>query len=80
MPTRGAVDLSGADFYFQKFQFISKDLVGEVKVESSLNCSDLELVDFRVLVREVRAKSKIATLESKKADFGLFKDALESVM
>lgn len=80
LTTRGAVDLSGADFYFQKFQLISKDLVGDVNAESSLNYSDPELVDFRILVREIRAKSKIAILELKKADSGLFEDALESVM
>lgn len=55
-------------------------MVRDVKVESSLNCSDLELVDFRIVVREGRVKNKIATLNLKRTDSSLFKDALKNVV
>lgn len=51
-----------------------------MKVESSLSCTDHELVDFRILEREQRAKSKIARVYLRREDSGLFKDELERVM
>jgi len=51
-------------------------LVGDMEVEGSLGCSEYEVVEFRILRRRIRAKSKITTLDFKRADFGLFKDLL----
>jgi len=51
-------------------------LVGNVKVKGSLGCSDHEIMDFKILraVRQVRSKS--ATLDFRRADFGLLRDLL----
>ena len=51
-------------------------LVGDVKVEGSLGCSDHEVVEFRILRGGSRAKSKITTLDFRKSDFDLFKGLL----
>ncbi|GAB0175730.1 hypothetical protein GRJ2_000038200 [Grus japonensis] len=51
-------------------------LVGDVKVGSSLGCSDHEMVEFRILRGRSRAISRITTLDFRRATFGLFKDLL----
>lgn len=56
-----------------------EDLIGDVKAEESLGCSDHETVEFRILRRGSKAKSKITVLHFRKGDFGLFRDLLERV-
>lgn len=48
-------------------------LFEDVKVEGSLGCSNHKMVEFRVPRRGTRAKSKITTLNIRRADFGLFR-------
>jgi len=45
-----------------------------VKVKGSLGCSDHKVVEFRLLRGGTRVKSKLTTLDFRRADFGLFKD------
>ncbi|GAB0210350.1 mitochondrial enolase superfamily member 1 [Grus japonensis] len=51
-------------------------LVGDVKLKGSLGCSDHEMVEFRILRAARRARSKLTTLDFRRADFGLFRDLL----
>ncbi|GAB0206448.1 hypothetical protein GRJ2_003110400 [Grus japonensis] len=51
-------------------------LVGDVKLKGSLGCSDHEMVEFRILRAARRARSKLTTLEFRRADFGPFRDLL----
>ncbi|GAB0193476.1 hypothetical protein GRJ2_001812900 [Grus japonensis] len=51
-------------------------LVGDVKLKGSLGCSDHEMVEFRILRAMRRARSKLATLDFRGADFGLLRDLL----
>lgn len=55
-------------------------LDGDVKVESSLNCSDHEMVESRILRAGRRVKSKLTTLEFRKVDFVLFKSVLGRIL
>ncbi|GAB0208710.1 hypothetical protein GRJ2_003336700 [Grus japonensis] len=50
-----------------------------VKLKGSLGCSDHEMVEFKILSGGSRAKSKITTLDFRRADFDLFKDMLGRV-
>lgn len=64
----------------QDLIFTSKEeLVGNLKVRSGLGCSDLEMVDFRILRGRVKANSRITILEFRRAYFGLFRDLLEMI-
>ncbi|GAB0207839.1 mitochondrial enolase superfamily member 1 [Grus japonensis] len=51
-------------------------LVGDVKLKGSLGCSDHEMVEFKILRAARRARSKLTTLDFRRADFGLFRDLL----
>ncbi|GAB0190834.1 hypothetical protein GRJ2_001548700 [Grus japonensis] len=51
-------------------------LVGNVKLKGSLGCSDHDVVEFKILRAARRAHSKLATLDFRRADFGLFRDLL----
>ncbi|GAB0205396.1 hypothetical protein GRJ2_003005200 [Grus japonensis] len=51
-------------------------LVGDVKLRGSLGCSDHEMVEFRILRAARRARSKLTTLDFRRADFGLFRNLL----
>ncbi|GAB0190056.1 hypothetical protein GRJ2_001470900 [Grus japonensis] len=51
-------------------------LVGNVKLKSSLGCSDHDMVEFKILRAVRRAHSKLTTLDFRRADFGLFRDLL----
>ncbi|GAB0206587.1 hypothetical protein GRJ2_003124300 [Grus japonensis] len=51
-------------------------LVEDVKVGGSLECSDHEMVELRILHGRSRAISRITTLDFRRANFGLFKDLL----
>ncbi|GAB0204737.1 hypothetical protein GRJ2_002939300 [Grus japonensis] len=48
-------------------------LVGNVKLKSSLGCSEHEMVEFKILRAARRANSKLITLDSGKQT-GLFRD------
>ncbi|GAB0187084.1 alpha-actinin-2 [Grus japonensis] len=54
-------------------------LVGNAKLKGSLVCSDHEMVQFGILRAARRAHSKLITLDSRRADFGLFRDLLGRV-
>jgi len=54
-------------------------LVGVVKVEGSLGCSDHEMVEFKILCGRSKAKSSIATLDFWRANFNLFWDLLGGI-
>ena len=49
-------------------------LMGNAKLKGSLGCSDHEMVEFKILRALRRAHSKLATLDCRRADFGLFRD------
>ncbi|KAK4826209.1 hypothetical protein QYF61_006153 [Mycteria americana] len=51
-------------------------LVGNVKLKGSLDCSDHEMVEFKILRAPRRVHSKLTTLDFRRADFGLFRDLL----
>jgi len=54
-------------------------LVGNVKVKGSLGCSNHEMVAFKILRAARRVCSKLATLDFRRADFGLLRDLLGRV-
>ena len=55
-------------------------LVRDVKVGGSLGCSDHEMVEFQMeLGKGSKAKSRIATLDFRRANFDLFRDLLGSI-
>jgi len=55
--------------------FTNKEgLVGNVKVKGSLGCSGHEIVEFKLLRAVRRVRSKLATLDFRRADFGLLRD------
>ncbi|GAB0208302.1 hypothetical protein GRJ2_003295900 [Grus japonensis] len=56
-----------------------KGLVGNVKLKGSLGCSDHEMVEFKILRAARRARSKLATLDFRRAGFGLSRDLLGRV-
>jgi len=49
-------------------------LMGNVKLKGNLGCSDHEMVAFEILMAARRAHSKLATLDFRRADFGLSRD------
>jgi len=51
-------------------------LVGNVKVKGSIGCSDHKMVEFKILRAARRVRSKLATLDFRRADFGLLRDLL----
>ena len=53
--------------------------MGSVKLKGSLGCSDHEMVEFKILRAVRRSCSKLATLDFRRADFGLFRDRLGRV-
>ncbi|GAB0203608.1 hypothetical protein GRJ2_002826400 [Grus japonensis] len=55
-------------------------LVGDVKLKVSLGCSDHEMVEFKILRAVRRARSKLTTLDFRRADFGLFRDLLGRIL
>uniref|UniRef100_A0A8B9ISU6 Endonuclease/exonuclease/phosphatase domain-containing protein n=1 Tax=Amazona collaria TaxID=241587 RepID=A0A8B9ISU6_9PSIT len=54
-------------------------LVGNLKLQGSLDCSDHEMVEFEILRTVRRACSKLTALDFKRADFGLFRNLLSKV-
>ncbi|KAK4813526.1 hypothetical protein QYF61_009252 [Mycteria americana] len=54
----------------------TSELIGDVKIGGSLSCSDHALVEFTVLRDMGQAKSKVWTLNFRKATFQLFKELL----
>ena len=51
-------------------------LIGNMKVKCILGCSEHEVVEFSLLRRGSRVKSKPTTLDFRRAVFGFFKDQL----
>ena len=51
-------------------------LVGNVKLKSSLGCSDHEIVEFKILRAARRVHSKLAAVNFRRADFGLSMEVL----
>ncbi|GAB0186577.1 hypothetical protein GRJ2_001123000 [Grus japonensis] len=49
-------------------------LVGNVKLQGSLGCSDHETVEFKIHKAVRRAHSKLTTVDFRRADSGLFRD------
>ena len=45
-----------------------------MRVRGSLGCSDHDMVEFRILRGGSRAKSRIVTLDLRRANFGIFRD------
>ncbi|PKU41564.1 glycerol kinase [Limosa lapponica baueri] len=54
-------------------------LVGNVKLTDSLDCSDHEMVEFKIIRAARKAHTKIATLDFRREDFSLFRDLLGRV-
>ena len=50
--------------------------MGNVKLKGSLGCSDHEMLELKILRAARRAHSKLATLDFRRAGFGLFRDLL----
>lgn len=53
---------------------VQHELIGDVKTGGSLGCCDHTLVDIAVLCDTDQAKSKVRTMNFKKANFQLFKE------
>jgi len=51
-------------------------LVRNVKIKGSYGCSDLEIVEFKILRAAWRAHSKLTIQYFRRADLGLFRDLL----
>lgn len=49
-------------------------LVENVKLSVSFDCRDHEMVELEILGAANRGQNKLRTLDSRRADFGLFKD------
>jgi len=58
--------------------FLTKEegLVGNRKLKGSLGFSDHEMVEFKILTAARRVYSNLATLDFRRADFGIFRDLL----
>ena len=54
-------------------------LMSNVKLEDSLDCSDHEMVEFKILRVLKRVHSKLATQNFRRADFELFRELLGKV-
>ena len=56
-----------------------KGLTGDEKVGGSLGCSDCEMVESKFFYGRSKARSRIATLDFRRANFDLFNDLLEGI-
>jgi len=54
-------------------------LVGNVKVKGNLGCSDHKMMEFKILRAARRVRSMLATLDFRRADFGLLRDLLSRI-
>lgn len=54
-------------------------MVADVKVDSSVGCSDHEIVDFSILCGRSRAISRIANLDFRRANFHFFRNSLGGI-
>jgi len=52
----------------------ASELIGDRRIGGSLSCRDYALVEFRVVKDEGQAKSKVRTLNFRKANFQRFKE------
>ena len=51
-----------------------------MEVGVSLRCSDHEMVEFKILSGRSKQKSRIATLNIRRANFDLFQDLLGAIL
>ena len=54
----------------------TSELIGDTKIGGSLGCSDHALAEYTVLRHMGQAKSKVRTLNFRKANFQLFKESV----
>ena len=54
--------------------------MGNMKLKGSLGCSGHEMVEFKILRATRRVRSKLTTLDFRRADFGLFRNLLSRVL
>ena len=71
-PTRG-------DVILDQMVTNASELIGHIKTGGSLGCSDHVLVEFAVLRDVGQAKSKVRTLNFRKAKFHLFKELVNRI-
>jgi len=57
---------------------IASELISDIKIRSSLGCSDHALVEFTVLREKGHMKTKVRILNFRKASFQLFKELVNS--
>ena len=57
----------------------TEELVRDVKVGGNAGCSDREMPEFRILRGGTRAKIRIASLDFRREDIGLFRSQLQSM-
>ncbi|PKU46939.1 rna-directed dna polymerase from mobile element hypothetical protein [Limosa lapponica baueri] len=62
------------DVILDLFLTSKEGIVQNVKLKSSLGCSDHETAEFKILRAARGAHSKLTTLDLRRADFGLFRD------
>ena len=58
----------------------AEELIKEVKIGGSLSCSDYALVEFVISRYMGLAKSKVRTLNFRKANFQLFKELVDNIL
>ena len=58
----------------------TSELIGDAKTGGSLGCSHHALVEFTVLKDTGQAKSKVRTLNFRKANFQLFKELVNRTL
>lgn len=56
-----------------------EEIIWNAKARGGLGCSDLEMVDFRILKVRIKANSRMAILKFRRVDFGLFMGFLERI-
>lgn len=57
-----------------------EEFVGNMKITDISGCSSHEMVELKILRAERRMKSKLTTMDFRRADFSLFKNLLGRVL
>jgi len=52
----------------------AREPIGDIKIGGNLDCSDHTLVELAILRDMAQAKSKVRTLNFRKANFRMFKE------
>lgn len=58
----------------------TEELIKEVKIGGTLNCSDHMLVEFVILRKMCLTKPEARTLNFRTVKFGLFKELLDEIL